>query len=341
MLIGLSTVLLVGWLVDMIKPMSTPSPAPRKKPQWQMVGFYENQTRGDPHPGSWQTMVHHSSQLTMGSPLWYAVDRNGTVINTGYDARVVRYAHAHHLAVDPLFVNAMGRTGVLWHHSTRHRAVRQIAQVVQQEHLDGVNIDFELLNPTSRDDLSRFIADLPHTLHALHKTVSVSVFPEVSVPHAINGAYDYAALGRSADYLVLMAYDHHFSGGPPGMVAPYWWVSANVSTALKRVPARHIILAIGLYGYDWVNHGSPGRATTVSDSQAKGLSRRYGVAIHYSSSESQNFFTYKANGVSHIVYFMGDRSARARIALAQSRHLGGVALWRLGYQDTAFWQKAP
>lgn len=128
MLIGLSTVLLVGWLVDMLKPMSTPSPAAMKEPPLQMVGFYENQTRGAPHPGSWP---------------------------------------------------------------------------------------------------------------------------------------------------------------------------------------------------------------------AKELAHRYGVAIHYSSSESQNFFTYKANGVSHIVYFMGDRSARARIALAQSRHLGGVSLWRLGYQDTAFWQKAP
>ncbi|MDA8193173.1 MAG: glycosyl hydrolase family 18 protein [Thermaerobacter sp.] len=335
---ALATALVVGLVHT--RRLSTPHPQ-LADTRMQVVGFYENQSPGDPHPGSLASLQRNASRITTVSPLWFSVNPDGTVSDLGYDAAVVAFSHQHHIAVVPLVTNAAGSSSVLWLHSTRQAAARNIAQTVRNDHLDGVNLDFELLNPSSRDSLSRFVADLAHALHPMNKVLAVSVFPLVDIPWSVNGADDYAALAQSANYLVMMAYDHHYSGGPAGPVAPYGWVEANVDAALRVVPANHLVLAIGMYGYDWINNGQSGPAATVSDVQAKALAQRYGASIQYLAADSQNMFTYQNGGIPHIVYFMGNRSAQARLGLARQKHLAGVALWRLGDEDPAFWQGFP
>ncbi len=341
---GLIALLLVIWAVEAaFKPSSAPAPAamPKGRGPFQVVGFYENKVAGDGIPSSRVSFDAHHRQLTSVSPLWFAVNTDGTVTDTGYDNSLVTDAHSHHIPVVPLFTNAQGSTNVLWSAATRHKAAKSIAAVVKTDNLDGANIDFELLNPSSRADLSDFVHDLALQLHPMHKIVAVSVFPLVGLPASINGAYDYHALAQSATYLVLMAYDHHYSGGPPGPVASYGWVQQNVAAALKQAPANRLVLSIGMYGYDWVNNGAAGAAATVPDVTAKEMAARYGAPVRYIASESQNEFTYSQGGVSHVVWFMGDRSAKARVALARQYHLAGVSLWRLGMEDPQFWGNVP
>ena len=339
---GLVAVFLAIWAVNGRKfSLDGPTAMPATPSTFQVVGFYENKTAGDGMPSSRVSFDAHSRQLTQVSPLWFSVDPNGTVVNTGYDPSLVTDAHNRHVPVVPLFVNAQGSTNVLLSRATRRLAARNIARVVSQDHLDGASIDFELLKPTSRTDLSRFVTVLANFLHPSHKIVAVSVFPLVGLPASINGAYDYKALAASADYLVIMAYDHHYSGGPPGPVSPYPWVKSNVQAALKQAPANRLVLSIGMYGYDWINNGQAGNAPTLADVTAQALAKSKGAPIHYVASESQSEFTYSQHGTSHIVWFMGDRSAQARLALAKQYHLAGISLWRLGMEDPNFWKILP
>ncbi|AUW93769.1 MAG: glycoside hydrolase [Sulfobacillus thermosulfidooxidans] len=328
---------LIAWI-----SIRAPRSAAPALQNFQVVGFYQNYNPTSGHPGSESSFEHHVTQLSTVSPRWFLVDPSGAVSDIGYTPSVVRLAHAHHVQVVPLFNNAQGSAQVLYSAAARTNAVNNIVALVKQDHLDGVNIDFELIPASSRGDLSIFIAQLSKQLHAIHKIVAVSVFPLVGVPSSINGAYDYRQLGASANYLVIMTYDHHYSGGPPGPVAPWEWVKQNMDAALKLVPADHLILAIGMYGYDWVDNGSAGPATTVPDESVPSLEHEYGVTSRYNPWDSQNVLTYTTRaGVKHIVYYMGNRSAQARVRLAQSRHLAGVALWRLGFESPGFWTKIP
>jgi spore germination protein len=251
---------------------------------------------------------------------------------------MARFARDHHVLLVPLVNNANGTSNMLWTAMTRRTAAHNLARIVELDHLDGLNIDFELLKPSSRNDLTAFVAELRRDLGP-GKILAVSVFPLLGVPAAVNGADDYRGLQRYANYLVVMTYDHHYDGGPPGPVAPYGWVEANVTALLRRVPASKLMLAIGMYGYDWVNNGRPGPATSLSDVQAEQLAAAHGVTPQYVSDISQNRFSYTVNGVSHVVWYMGDRSAEARARLARQDHLAGVALWRLGYEDPRFWTR--
>ena len=329
-------------LVILIDRRSTPAPLPSStKAPFQVIGFYQNPAPRSSEPTSMSSFSTHWPKMTTVSPLWFAVAPRGRVVNTGYAKSLVNMAHLHHRLVVPLFVNAKGSTAVLWRASTRHLATANIKAAVKKYHLDGINLDFELLKPTSRADFSKFVADVHTALQPLNKVVAVSVFPLVGVPRSVNGADDYAALSKSANYLVVMAYDHHYSGGPPGPVAPYPWVRANVTRALTLAPAHKLVLAIGMYGYDWINNGKPGPAQTVPDVAARQLAKAHGVTPRFDRANSQNTFTYHAAGVSHVVWYMGDRSAKVRVNLAKKERLGGVALWHLGDENARFWRDIP
>ncbi len=308
---------------------------PLARSHFQVIGFYENKTPGAPAPSSRSSFLQHWRSLTTVSPRWFSVQADGSVSDLGYDASVAAFARRHHIALVPLVTNlgsAMLSTAAL-----RQTTAANLQRIVRHDRLAGVNIDFELLPAADRTTLSDFVADLRRRLGP-DKIIAVSVFPLVGLPASINGADDYGLLARWANYLVIMAYDHHYSGGPPGAVAPYGWVEANVRRALTLVPADHLVLAIGMYGYDWVNNGAAGPAATVSDTAAQALARQHGLTPVYDRATSQNHFTYTAGGVSHVVWYMGDRSAAARVALARQYHLAGVALWRLGDEDPRFWR---
>ncbi len=339
---AVALVLLVGlWLAA--RRVSRPNfmPGAGRWGHFQVVGFYQNTPVSGQGPTSLASYRAHSRQITTVSPLWFSVAPNGSLSDNGADPSLVRLAHADHRLVVPLVTNAGGATQVLLRSSTRRLAAKNIVQAVRAHNLDGVDLDFELLKPWSRNDLNRFVADLAAKLKTLHKVLAVSVFPLVGLPSAVNGADDYAALAASANYLVIMAYDHHYNGSPPGPVAPYGWVQANVDQALKLAPARKLVLGIGMYGYDWIANQPTKPATTVSDVAAETLAKVHGVNPVYVADISQNTFSYTTNGVPHVVWYMGDRSAQARVALAEAKHLAGVALWQLGDEDPRFWRVMP
>ncbi|MCY0884354.1 MAG: glycosyl hydrolase family 18 protein, partial [Firmicutes bacterium] len=275
--------------------------ASRLSRRFQVIGFLVPD-----QPGALASFQAHAGQLTVVSPLWYQVAPDGSVRVSGFDPAVLATARAHGVAVVPLVTN-LG-DGMLHSFTTRWRAANTLAALAAREGYAGFNLDFELLPASDRSQLSRFVADVNYALKAQGRMLMVSVFPLQGVPFAISAPDDYAALARSARYLVMMAYDHHYSGGPPGPVAPYSWVASNVATALKVIPADHLILGIGLYGYDWVDNGKAGPAATLSDHGARALAAAHGVRPVVVDGD-QETFRYSAGGVPHVVFFMGNRSA--------------------------------
>jgi spore germination protein len=324
--------LLIALARSLVRSPSPVAPMPGSGGSgFQVVGFYENTA-----PSSMASFQAHWQQITTVTPRWFQVQANGSVTDAGFDPTMAAFAHTHHILLVPLITNAGGGGSMLLSQSTRAAAARSLAHLVSKDNLDGVNIDFELLPASDRTGLTEFVAAVRHDLGP-QKIVAVSVFPLVGLPASVNGADNYAGLAHYANYLVVMTYDHHYSGGPPGPVAPYAWVKDNIAAALKMVPASKLMLAIGMYGYDWVNNGAPGPAHSLSDVQAKSLAATHGVTPIYDASNSQNHFTYTVGGTSHVVWYMGDRSAAARAALARQDHLAGIGLWRLGYEDPKFW----
>ena len=153
-----------------------------------------------------------------------------------------------------------------------------------------------------------------------------------------NVAQDYAAIGRAADQVRIMAYDYHWPTSPPGPIAPLPWVRSVLKYAKSQIPARKIILGIPLYGYDW----SGGQAQAVTWLSALRLARAYHVSPHYDTAAQAPWFSYTdAAGHRHVVWFENEASSQAKFGAALGSQIGGVYLWMFGYEDTGTWSALP
>ncbi len=132
-----------------------------------------------------------------------------------------------------------------------------------------------------------------------------------------------------------MTYDNHNNSTPPGPVAPLPWVRAAVKTAIKQgVPPNRIALGLATYGYDWSSTG----VATMPLKNVLLLERNLKITPVWDSVAQEAHFTYTdSKGVTHTVWYQGQRGLASRISLAEKNKLWGVAIWRVGYEDQAYW----
>lgn len=295
-----------------------------------VMGFYENQGTG---PGSsWASLVAHARQIQITSPYWYRINATGKLTNDMAVPQVTKFAHSHRSFVWPLIGNS--GQDPMYSSGTRSQMIATIESLVKRHGYDGVLIDFELLAPYSRDDLSTFLNQLGKALHRQGKGLGVAVFPKVGITQDVSYPYDYPALGKVTDTVVIMAYDHHYQGGPAGPVAPLPWVRNNVNFARKQMPHARIYLGVAAYGYDWTGSGQTNTVTTL---QAQALLKKYGITPTWDATSQEYHFHYVDNGESHDIWYEDQRSFAQKLALAKASHLGGLAIWELGGENPDIW----
>jgi spore germination protein len=270
--------------------------------------------------------------LTEVAPFWYGITATGA-LESKVSPTTVKWVKGKRLAVMPLFNNARGNHQVLLTPKARSTAVANIASVVQKKGYAGASIDFQLLPNTTavREGYSQFLAQLGRRLHAMHKTLTANIIPTLQAT-ASHGAYDEAAMAKSVDQIILMAYDRHASGSPPGPVAPIPWVRAGIEHAIAQgVRPNQLYLGVASYGYDW-----PQGSTNASTVGYRQIAAMHAKPI-WDPASGEYHFTYTKNGTTHTVWYEGPRSAAAKVRLAKAKGLYGIAIWRLGYENAAYW----
>lgn len=214
--------------------------------------------------------------------------------------------------------------------------VAAIVGMVRREGYAGVDIDYEDLHSSDRMAFSEFITKLSAALHADGRVLSVAVFAKTTDAgyDQRNVAQDYAAIGRAADQVRVMAYDYHWTTSPPGPIAPIDWVRAVLEYAKSQIPASKIVLGIPLYGYDWTGSGGAG----VTWQRACQLAALHHSEIQFDDTSQSAWFDYTdASGSRHEVWFETAESSRAKFDAARDARIGGVFLWMFGAEDPGTW----
>lgn len=319
------------------RPLATPA---AKRP-YQILGFYEK--GWNPMNYGLVSLKSDHTFLDFVSPFWYSVTTDGNVKTNSevFDQQALDFLRGQRrIKIVPLFNNEK-TTGVppgYANPSTRAAAIKNIVRIVEKQKYDGANIDFQLVPPETRNQLTAFIADLSKELKARGKSLSMDVFPKVDVPVEMTGVYDYAALGKYVDFLTVMTYDRHSEGSTPGPVAPIGWVEKNIQYAVSKVPSKKVMLCVAAYGYDWPAGG--GKAMSMGVREIKDLIVRTGAKVQWDNTNQVPFFRYTdKNGVAHQVWFENGDSVAKKVALVKKYKLKGIALWRLGYDDPTYWRK--
>lgn len=222
--------------------------------------------------------------------------------------------------------------------AARARAVENIHRLVRGRYR-GVNLDLENLYPSDREAYTAFVRQVADRLRPEGYLVTLAVPAKTADDRrdGWSGAYDYDALGRIADYLVIMSYDEHWPGGPAGPIASIGWVERVARYAAAHIPPEKILLGVPAYGYDWPASG--GAAQGLSAPGAVRRAASVGARIRWDGAAQVPYFTYwDARGARHTVYFENASSLAAKVDVVSRLRLAGIALWRLGHEDPAAWE---
>lgn len=305
------------------------------KPQKRIVlGYYENPWTGqDESTGSYPSMKAFAKSMSSVSPFWYKVDKDGSV-QSKEKPEVYEEMRSAGLKVYPLVTNIREATdSILGNPEIRKIATDNLVKIVQEKNYDGLDIDFELLKPEHRQNLTAFMEELYPKMKAINKTVIISVFPQVEIHESVSGAYDYPNLSKFTDYVQIMTYDNHWSTSEPGAIAPIDWYEKNIKYAVEHCGgANKVLVGVSVYGYDWDKHN---KGETITYPNAIVLADKKGAEIKYDETAQAPYFKYD----DHEVWFENARSVAAKLNVIAKYHPAGIAIWRLGQEQPEVWQE--
>lgn len=249
-----------------------------------VVGFY---ALGDQDTSSWTNLfgkVYPAvdsgntdivSDLALG---WYSLDDKGELLidsNSGWRRpdgweEVLGAADKYNLETE-MVVHLTDGNGTLSSLLTNEAAMsRAIRDITEEAYLfKGVNLDFEGLGwrdkgeqlTAVRSGYTRFVRLLSEQL----KKNDCSLTLTLHAPNSAYKGYDYQALGRLADRIIIMAYDYGSTPEPLDLVVQ------AVETASNVVPPEKLVLGI-----------STPSETNESIVTKVGIARRYnldGIAL--------------------------------------------------------------
>ncbi len=293
-----------------------------------VIGYYSGSGSGL----GFQTLEKDAHLLNAIVPDWYTIWRNGAVTGQALP-QVLELAQRKNLWVFAMVSqNEYGGAvlgPLLQDPVASRRAMENLLALCEQQGYDGINLDFEGVPPSDRADFTNFVSQLGGLLHRYGYYLTLSVPAETSdqPSNSWSGAYEYKALGKIADLVMVMAYDQHYSTSTAGPIASTAWVEQVTSFAARTIPLPRLVLGVPVYGYDW---GS-GPAQGLSWEQYQQIAQSHGL-----SPTSQDL-VYWMNGVRHTAYYEGLQDFAAKVRVATGYGLRGIALWRLGLEDPKIW----
>jgi spore germination protein len=295
-----------------------------------------------PSAASFDKAVEHG--MSEVSPVWATVNPDGSVTLAEPPDDQVAALHRRGLRLMPTVQNYADDawqgemvSRILSDPTAAAGHTRALVDAAVRGRWGGVDIDYEALPPTSGEVFTSFLSSLRDQLHAHHLQLSVTVPARTGNEAAERVlAYPYELLGRIADEVRVMTYDHSSSGTEPGPVAPLPWVEAVVRYAVDRVPRDKLMLGLAGYGYDWTS----GWSDDLGAHEALGIAQDHDVQTHWDSRAASAFFSYDEDEQLHVVWYEDSRSMAAKEKVATAHGLRGVFLWRLGMEDPEAWADA-
>ncbi|MFJ7971541.1 glycosyl hydrolase family 18 protein [Psychrobacillus sp. NPDC096389] len=285
--------------------------------------------------------LNHSN-LNVVSPRWYTLSKSGNFVSISADTKYLKDAHTKGKKVWPLFGNKFDPVLtdlVLNNSKNRQKLVATLKNSLIETKSDGINVDFENIDPKNKQDFVLFISELKTALQPHNIKVSVDVTRENSDPFW-SGSLDRKKLGEVADYIVMMGYEEHWGTSPiAGSVASLPWTIEGVELLMNDVPSHKIILGVPFYTREWITNLTTKKVIGIDRTMAeveKIISSKK-LKKMWDTNTQQNYVEYTSNGEEHQIWLEDKQSIQLRINLVKQYQLGGAAAWYVGSETPDIW----
>ena len=278
------------------------------------------------------------------SPTWLEFeDAKGNLTDNGRKG-YVEWAHSQGYKVWPLmshnFSNSKWTHEILSSTHKRDRVIEQLVDFTQKYNVDGINIDIESLQEKTGPYWVQFM----HELYPIMNELGITVSTDIYVPSPWTIHYNRSEIAKVVDYLIIMAYDEHWSGSEEaGSVGSLPWVQVAIEQTLDEVPEEKVILGVPFYARLWREDIGEGGDLQLSsralgmDGIEKELADNLVTPI-WDEQTGQYYAEYEKEEGLYKVWLEDEKSMKRRVGLARQYNLAGIAGWKLGLEAPETWE---
>lgn len=285
-----------------------------------------------------ESILKETPGINTISPRWfYFEDTTGDLITLG-SADYVKTAHSAGVEVWAMFSNEFTNfdgemtNEILSSREKREHVLEQLEKYIDSYNLDGINLDFEMINEEGADNYIQFVRELSALCREKKVVFSIDNYVPMYWRH-----YNHKEEGIFADYIIIMGYDeHHSTSEVAGSVASMGFVRQGIEDMLSMVPKEKVINAIPLFTRVWATD-SNGYVESFSAgmTEAEGYLTSHNVTPVYDSETGQNYgeYTSDVDGKLYQIWLEDETSIKSRMEMIQEYDLAGVASWRIGWES--------
>lgn len=287
--------------------------------------------------GGLLNLLNSTKGVNTISPTWFSVKDNKGNISSLADETYVQRAHNAGVEVWGLcddFSKEIDMAVVLSNTSSRERLENKLLSLAIEYNLDGLNIDFETIKEENGEDFIQFVREMAVKCSNNGIVLSINDY----VPVSYREYYNYEEQGEVADYVVIMAYDEHYSGSEEaGSVSSIGFVNDAVSKITGMVSEERVIMALPFYTRLWKlsNEGLTSAAYSMSGAQSILDDRK--VKSSWDTATGQYYAEYQEGGATFQIWLEEEKSIEEKLKAVTQGGVHNVSFWRLGFEKTEVW----
>ncbi|XP_076810974.1 di-N-acetylchitobiase-like [Clavelina lepadiformis] len=274
------------------------------------------------------------------------------------------YAHSKQVRVTSLVRADVNK---LTQHAYRKQLLDSWLDTVKKYSLDGLNLDIEgnAFNKTLVDAITAITKETHHALKNFSSSLTISF----DAPHSPNvgggRGYDFAAIAKYTDYIIVMDYDAMDSGIFASANSPYDVIAKSypLFTNELAIPSHKLVMAVPWYGYNFecatfINNSNENWCVLSQSKRQELLTFANGSklfnknwsltyagmmkvlsgntvqgGLKWDKKSASPYFTTMENGTYHQYWFDNVQSLKLKYQLALKLKLGGLCMWHTAMLD--------
>jgi len=231
--------------------------------------------------------------------------------------------------------------------AARQTLTNNLIQLVTDRGAHGVSFDFEAVPPSQGENMQDYIAEFALAFYDNMPDGIISIaMPAVDW----NATFDVSILNQYIDLYMIMGYDYYWNGSSQaGPVDPHYSMTSgydyNVSRTIsyyqsEGMPMDKMLIGVPYYAREWPTASGTAPSSTTANGTAytwaKIKNNTSGNYNHENKRWETNsfapYYAYEDNGW-YQCFVNDENSLERRYKLVNTRNLGGIGIWALGYDD--------
>ena len=277
-------------------------------------------------------LLKNTKGMNVIAPTWFVIKNNDGDIRSVANDKYSLHCHGRKLkvwaTVNNFDLGNIDEKLVFSNTMTRRKMIDKILREVSVNNLDGINLDIEQLPDDAGEDYTEFVRELSIELNKVGCMLSVDTY----IPYNFNKQYNLKEYNDFCDYVIIMAYDEHYSGSKvAGSVSSINYVRDAINLSLASINKEKLIIGLPFYTRIWTTKvdgtvsSIAGAAETLEQSAIA-----QGLKFTFDTETCQNYGTKTTLDGDLVECWMeDDTSLGYKMVEIRNADLAGTAAWKL------------